>query len=293
MRRETAGHAAVPLCAVRGMCADLDRRTQVRVELATSGELLVHVEDRMPALTHASVDGTTLRLEGVLAGQRGSTATLRLSGAVDKRATSSVDLRSAEGARMFRASISLPELESDLQLPTAPQTLRRQSLDQWGLSMRVGKTSTGVRAAPTTEWPIGDRSWSVGTNRSGVAVLVERLPRPIVETVDVREALMLSGSFAAGWRDHRLELVDGGQSIELAADTGPDGRFRVDLLAAAPPEGSWNLVVRSGAAAAVPVPCAFAATLLQTLPRLVASVGGQVVLGVRGRDGPVLMVLRR
>ncbi len=293
VRGETDRHEWARLCPARAATTRLGRG-QVRAEMTAAGGLSVHVEKRTPTVTSAGVEGGDLCLTGRAPRRAAAAGSLRLSGTLDKRAKSPVEL---DGAGGFRARIPLAGLRSDLDLPTAPQTLRRQALDQWDLSLRLGKRSLRLALEATAPgWDVGDRGWAVGRNRSGQAAVIERLPRPVVTAVATEGTiLVLSGGFSAGWAGHDLALDAGDRHVAVDAALGADGEFRLALDATAvdPPDGTWDLVVRRHGAPARAIPCAFAEDLSADLPLTVVGPARRLLVGVRGRDGPALAVLSR
>jgi CDP-glycerol glycerophosphotransferase len=296
VRRTTEQHVAARLCPLRGAVSALGDGRQLRAEVA-GDRLLLHVEPGQAVLTAASLEAdATLVLEGSIPSTTSGGATsgwLRLSGAVDKGARWPVDVAGSGPHRTFTARLPLSELRSDLDLPTAPQTLRRQALEQWDLTLRIGKTSSRLVLAPELTgraWTAGDRSWLLGTNRPGVAVLVERVPRPVFDTVAIEPdgATVLGAQCADAWPAGALLLDDGtGRTLPLELDRG-DRIVRVPPPTADGGAAAWDVVVRLAGSDGRTVPCALAEPALADLPLARTTDRGLVVVGVRGRDGPVV-----
>jgi CDP-glycerol glycerophosphotransferase len=285
LRRETDEHATARLSPLRGATAALSPTTQVRAEPAGGG-LAIHVEPAGPVLTTARLEGSTLVLEGTAAVGSGTSGWLRLAASGEKRVRLPIEVSGSGGGRIFTARVELDELRSDLAVPTAPQTLRRQALDQWDLTLRVGKTSARVLLAEPLlglAWACGARSWVLSTNRPGGAVLVERVPRPVFRELSIRPdgAVELRGHPADVPQATEMLLhEDGGRSVPLGVDRdGGDVRVTVPAL---PADGmTWDVAFRPAGEDGPVVPCALAEGALTTLPRA----AGGVVVGVRGRDG--------
>jgi hypothetical protein len=296
VHRTTEQHAAARLCALRGATVPIAGDRRVRAELA-GDQALLHVEPTGPVITAARLESDgSLAVEGHGAGGSATTGWLRLSGAAEKRSRWPVEV----GAdRAFRARLPLAELASDLQLPTAPQTLRRQALEQWDLSLRVGKTSARPLLSPElvgARWSVGPREWMFGSNRPGVAVLVEREPRPVFHDVTIAPDGTVTFRAEPGGTVANGDLVldDGhGRTHAVEASVDPATGSAVVTVPPPPPDGTaWDLVVRrpdaGDRAATGTVPCAVTERLLGSLPASAAVDGGHVVVGLRGRDGPVV-----
>ncbi|HEU5033722.1 MAG TPA: glycosyltransferase [Mycobacteriales bacterium] len=296
VRAATAVHQVCPAAPVTGATVVLGRRRQARVELTSAGELIVHVEPRAAELTGVTMTADGLELTGNAPGGSATHGLFRLSATGEKRAGWPVELAADDGRRTFTARLPLAELRSDLDLPTAPQTLRRQRLEQWDLAVKAGKLSARLRlpCVPDDTWTVGDREWLLGTTRAGWALLVERLPRPIVTGVSVTAA----GFELTGRRHHDdpgAPLLLAGADADLPVPVDGDaasGGFRVVLTPddVDRAEGTWDLVVRRPDDPGPPVPCAFAESVLAALPLLVTTSSRRMVLGVRGRTTPTLTV---
>lgn len=290
LQASTAWHVALPWTAPRGVVVPVGGRRQVRAELTTPGELLVHVEPRTATIGAAAVEAGSLRLRGRVR-LPGGAGVMRAFGAAEKRRKAPLRLTGSGLPRKVRAELPLDELRSDLASPTAAQIQRRLCLEQWDLSLRVGgRSARPALALPEPAQPMreGDREWLLSTNRPGLAVIIERVPRPVVTGVDVEDGrfVLLLGP----GEEESLLLASEEETIGLPVDVTPAGRrLPVPPNGVDVADGAWDVVVPGGGEPGGPVPCALVETLLPTLPLLAEAGGRRWLLGVRGRDCPVLV----